>query len=52
LVVFFFLPYGVFAQPFNKGGSAIISGMRTEKSATDPIAGRLFINMINDLLEN
>ncbi|MBM3414535.1 MAG: glycoside hydrolase family 2 [Bacteroidetes bacterium] len=34
----------------NKGGSALISGMRTEKATTDPIAGRLLVNMINELL--
>lgn len=36
----------------NKGGSAIISTMNLEKSVTDPIAGRLFTNMINNLLVN
>ncbi|MHC1705710.1 MAG: glycoside hydrolase family 2 protein [Tenuifilaceae bacterium] len=36
----------------NKGGSAIISGMRHEKSITDPIAGRLLVNMINALLND
>jgi beta-galactosidase len=34
----------------NKGGSSIISTMNLEKSVTDPIAGRLFTNMINELL--
>jgi hypothetical protein len=36
----------------NKGGSAIISTMSLEKSLSDPIAGRLFINMINALINN
>nr|WP_315146426.1 glycoside hydrolase family 2 TIM barrel-domain containing protein [uncultured Flavobacterium sp.] len=36
----------------NKGGAAIISTMNIEKSITDPIAGRLLTNMINDLLVN
>ena len=36
----------------NKGGSIIISGMHTDKSTTDPIAGRLIVNMINDLINN
>ncbi|NDP20499.1 MAG: glycoside hydrolase family 2 [Paludibacter sp.] len=36
----------------NKGGSAIVSGMNLEKATTDPIAGRLLVNMINDLLNN
>ena len=36
----------------NNGGSAILSGMKIEKAATDPIAGRLLINMINDLINN
>lgn len=36
----------------NKGGSAIVSGMQLEKATTDPIAGRLLVNMINDLLNN
>lgn len=34
----------------NKGGSSIISAMNLEKSVTDPVAGRLFTNMINELL--
>lgn len=34
----------------NKGGSAMVSGMQLEKATTDPIAGRLFVNMINDLI--
>jgi beta-galactosidase len=34
----------------NKGGSAIVSGMQLEKAITDPIAGRLLVNMINDLI--
>ncbi len=34
----------------NQGGSAILSSMKIEKSTTDPIAGRLFVNMINDLI--
>jgi beta-galactosidase len=36
----------------NKGGSAIISTMSHDKATTDPIAGRLLTNMINDLLVN
>ena len=36
----------------NTGGSAIVSGMQLEKASTDPIAGRLLVNMINDLLNN
>lgn len=36
----------------NKGGSAMISGMQLEKATTDPIAGRLLVNMINDLVNN
>jgi hypothetical protein len=36
----------------NKGGSAIVSGMMLEKATTDPIAGRLLVNMVNDLLNN
>jgi hypothetical protein len=36
----------------NNGGSAIVSGMQLEKATTDPIAGRLLVNMINDLLNN
>lgn len=36
----------------NKGGSAIVSGMNLEKATTDPIAGRLFVNMINSLINN
>ncbi|NDP26788.1 MAG: hypothetical protein GZ087_05085, partial [Flavobacterium sp.] len=35
-----------------KGGTAIISTMSIDKSVTDPMAGRLFTNMINDLLVN
>jgi hypothetical protein len=34
----------------NKGGTAIVSAMNVDKSITDPIAGRLFINMINELV--
>lgn len=34
----------------NNGGSAIVSAMCIEKSMTDPIAGRLLVNMINNLL--
>ncbi len=34
----------------NKVGSALVSGMNLEKSVTDPIAGRLLVNMINELL--
>ena len=34
----------------NKGGTAILSAMSVNKSITDPIAGRLFINMINELM--
>lgn len=36
----------------NTGGSSIVSGMCLNKAATDPIAGRLLVNMINDLLNN
>jgi hypothetical protein len=36
----------------NKGGSAIVSGMLLEKATIDPIAGRLLVNMVNDLLNN
>ena len=36
----------------NSGGSAIISTMNLEKSVTDPIAGRLFTNIINEQLNN
>jgi hypothetical protein len=36
----------------NKGGSATISGMQLEKATTDPIAGRLLVNMVNDLINN
>jgi hypothetical protein len=36
----------------NQGGSAIVSGMQLEKATTDPIAGRLLVNMINDLIVN
>lgn len=36
----------------NNGGSAIVSGMLLEKASTDPIAGRLLVNMVNDLLNN
>jgi len=36
----------------NKGGSAIVSGMILEKASTDPIAGRLLVNMVNDLIDN
>ena len=36
----------------NKGGSAMVSGMKLEKATTDPIAGRLLTNMINDLINN
>jgi hypothetical protein len=33
----------------NQGGSVIVSGMNLEKATTDPIAGRLLVNMLNDL---
>lgn len=36
----------------NHGGSVIVSGMNLEKATTDPIAGRLLVNMVNDLLNN
>ena len=36
----------------NQGGSAIVSGMQLEKATTDPIAGRLLVNMVNDLIKN
>jgi hypothetical protein len=36
----------------NSGGSTIVSGMQLEKATTDPIAGRLLVNMINDLINN
>ena len=32
-------------------GLATISTMCTEKADTDPIAGKLLVNLINDLLE-
>jgi beta-galactosidase len=35
----------------NKGGQAILSAMHLDKSETDPIAGRLLANMIQDLLQ-
>ena len=31
-------------------GKAIVSTMSTQKADTDPIAGRLLVNIINDLL--
>ncbi len=31
-------------------GDAIVSTMCTEKATTDPIAGRLLVNLINELI--
>lgn len=34
----------------NQGGKAIVSGMQLEKATTDPIAGRLLVNILNELV--
>jgi hypothetical protein len=42
---------GATIMKIKNNGAAIVSTMALEKGATDPVAGKLLVNMLNDLLQ-